>query len=121
MNQDRLQLNESLNRDEITIEEDDRGQSSESDIDAEDRYNLLLSPVRPRRYLEQLGVECDSGPGDEDDNDDNDSMDESPLRHRLRQPSAQPESGRRGRRGPALGTGGRPRQSRRQTRSSISP
>ncbi|KAL6405434.1 ATP-dependent DNA helicase PIF1 [Ilyonectria robusta] len=64
------------------------------------------------------GVECDFDPGDEDENDDNNSVDGSPLRYRLPQPSAQP---RRGRRGPAPGTGGRPRQSRRQTPSSRPP
>ncbi|KAJ3455288.1 hypothetical protein MRS44_013888 [Fusarium solani] len=91
---------------------------SESDIDADDYFNLLLSPARPRRYLKQLGVESDSDLGDEDENDDNDCVDGSPLRHRLRQPSAQP---RRGRRGPAPGIGGRPRKSRTQTRSSMPP
>lgn len=101
------------------MEGDDRKQFSESDIDAEDYFNLLLSPARPRRYLKQLGVESDSDPGDEDENDEeDDSVEKSPLRHRLRHPSAQP---RHRRRGPAPGTGGRPRQSRRQTRSSRSP
>ncbi|EXU94986.1 PIF1-like helicase [Metarhizium robertsii] len=104
---------------EIGKEWQDGGQFSESDVDAEDFFNLLLSPVRPRRYLEQLGAECDSDPGDEDNRDDDDSVDESPLRHRLRrQHSTQPK---RGRRGPAPGAGGRPRQSRRQTRSSRPP
>ncbi|EXU94892.1 PIF1-like helicase [Metarhizium robertsii] len=104
---------------EISKEGHDDGQFSESDVDAEDYFNLLLSPVRPRRYLEQLGVECDSDPGDEDNNDDDGSMEESSLRHHLqRQHSTQP---RRGRRGPAPGAGGRPRQSRRQARSSKPP
>ncbi|KHO10936.1 Ankyrin repeat-containing domain protein [Metarhizium robertsii ARSEF 23] len=67
---------------EIGKEWQDGGQFSESDVDAEDFFNLLLSPVRPRRYLEQLGAECDSDPGDEDNRDDDDSVDESPLRHR---------------------------------------
>ncbi|KAM4062084.1 hypothetical protein HRG_013542 [Hirsutella rhossiliensis] len=43
--QDRLQLIGLLDGDEF----------SESDIDAEDYFNLLLSPARPRRYLKQLG------------------------------------------------------------------
>ncbi|KAF5120942.1 hypothetical protein E5D57_013278 [Metarhizium anisopliae] len=107
-----------LHRDEITGEGEDGGQFSESDIDAEDYFNLLLSPARPRRYLEQLGVGSDSDPGDEDEDGNNDCVDESPLRRRSRQPVAQ---SRRGRRGPAPGTGGRPRKSRRQSRSSIPP
>ncbi|EFZ03828.1 ATP-dependent DNA helicase PIF1 [Metarhizium robertsii ARSEF 23] len=56
--------------------------------------------------------------GDEDEDGNNDCVDESPLRRRSRQPVAQ---SRRGRRGPAPGTGGRPRKSRRQSRSSIPP
>ncbi|KAH8654282.1 hypothetical protein BGZ61DRAFT_287644, partial [Ilyonectria robusta] len=100
--------------DGIIKEGDDWGQFSESDIDAEDYFNLLLSPVRPRRYLEQIGVECDSDPGDGDESDGNDSVDEGPVRHRSRLPSARPRTGRRG---PAPGTGGRPRRSQRQTRS----
>ncbi|RKK17321.1 hypothetical protein BFJ67_g17727, partial [Fusarium oxysporum f. sp. cepae] len=116
--QDRLQPSELLGGDEIRKEGDDRGQFSESDIDAEDYFNLLLSPARPRRYLKQLGVESDPDLGDEHENSDNDCMDGSPLRHRLRQPSARP---RRGRRGPAPGTGGRPRKSPRQARSSMPP
>jgi hypothetical protein len=94
----------------------EKGEFSESNIDAEDYFNLLLSPARPRRYVEQLGVECDSEPGDEDENDEkeDDTLDESPLPRRSRQPSAQPSRGRRGRRGPAPGTGGRPRKSRKQ-------
>ncbi|KAL6405464.1 transposase [Ilyonectria robusta] len=94
----------------------DKGEFSKSDIDAEDYFNLLLSPARPRRYPKQLGVECDSEPGDEDENDENDddTVGESPLRRRSRQPSAQPSHGRRGRRGPAPGTGGRPRKSQTQ-------
>ncbi|KAH7117397.1 hypothetical protein EDB81DRAFT_818382, partial [Dactylonectria macrodidyma] len=51
----------------------DIGEFSESDIDAEDYFNLLLSPARPRRYLEQLGVECDSESGDKDENDENET------------------------------------------------
>ena len=43
----------------------DKGEFSESN-NAEGYFNLLLSPALPRRYLEQLGVECDSEPGDED-------------------------------------------------------
>ncbi|EXU95902.1 AAA ATPase, helitron and PIF1-like helicase domain protein [Metarhizium robertsii] len=103
----------------VSKEGDDRGQFSESDIDAEDYANVLLSPARPRRYLEQLGIEPDSEPGeeDEDGDKDNDPVDGSPLGRQLLQPSAQP---RRGRRGPAPGTGGRPRRSRRVTRSSRS-
>ncbi|KAI8404628.1 hypothetical protein FOFC_16123 [Fusarium oxysporum] len=116
--QDRLQPSELLGGDEIRKEGDDRGQFSESDIDAEDYFNLLLSPARPRRYLKQLGVESDPDLGDEHENSDNDCVDGSPLRHRLRQPSARP---RRGRRGPAPGTGGRPRKSPRQARSSMPP
>ncbi|KAH7477700.1 hypothetical protein FOMA001_g9238 [Fusarium oxysporum f. sp. matthiolae] len=116
--QDQLRPSGFLDGDGIIKEGDDRGQFSESDIDADDYFNLLLSPARPRRYLKQLGVESDSDLGDEDENDDNDCVDGSPLRHRLRQPSAQL---RRGRRGPAPGTGGRPRKSRRQTRSSMPP
>ncbi|KAK8913452.1 hypothetical protein VCV18_011458 [Metarhizium anisopliae] len=107
-----------LHRDEITGEGESGGQFSESDIDAEDYFNLLLSPARPRRYLEQLGVGSDSDPGDEDEDGNNDCVDESPLRRRSRQPVTQ---SRRGRRGPAPGTGGRPRKSRRQSRSSIPP
>ncbi|KJK85270.1 hypothetical protein H633G_10889, partial [Metarhizium anisopliae BRIP 53284] len=101
----------------ISREGDDGDQFSESDTDAEDYANVLLSPARPRRYLEQLGIEPDSEPGEEDEDGDrgNDSVDGSPLRRRPLQPSAQP---RRGRRGPAPGTGGRPRRSRRVTRSS---
>ncbi|KAI8416687.1 hypothetical protein FOFC_03000 [Fusarium oxysporum] len=116
--QDRLQPSELLGGDEIRKEGDDRGQFSESDIDVEDYFNLLLSPARPRRYLKQLGVESDPDLGDEHENSDNDCVDGSPLRHRLRQPSARP---RRGRRGPAPGTGGRPRKSPRQARSSMPP
>ncbi|KID84375.1 ATP-dependent DNA helicase PIF1, partial [Metarhizium majus ARSEF 297] len=103
----------------VSKEGDDRGQFSESDIDAEDYANVLLSPARPRRYLEQLGIEPDSEPGeeDEDGDKDNDPVDGSPLGRQLLQPSARP---RRGRRGPAPGTGGRPRRSRRVTRSSRS-
>ncbi|KAK8912099.1 hypothetical protein VCV18_012612 [Metarhizium anisopliae] len=104
--------------DEITGEGEDGGQFSESDIDAEDYFNFLLSPARPRRYLEQLGVGSDSDPGDEDEDGNNDCVDESPLRRRSRQPVAQ---SRRGRRGPAPGTGGRPQKSRRQSRLSIPP
>ncbi|KNB13921.1 hypothetical protein FOXG_12538 [Fusarium oxysporum f. sp. lycopersici 4287] len=96
--QDQLRPSGFLDGDGIIKEGDDRGQFSESDIDADDYFNLLLSPDRPRRYLKQLGVESDSDLGDEDENDDNDCVDGSPLRHRLRQPSAQL---RRGRRGPA--------------------
>ncbi|KID95259.1 ATP-dependent DNA helicase PIF1, partial [Metarhizium majus ARSEF 297] len=48
----------------VSKEGDDRGQFSESDIDAEDYANVLLSPARPRRYLEQLGIEPDSEPGE---------------------------------------------------------
>ncbi|KJZ72272.1 hypothetical protein HIM_04084 [Hirsutella minnesotensis 3608] len=104
----------------IPKEGDDRGQFSESDIDAEDYVNVLLSPARPRRYLEQLGIEPDSEPGEEDEDGDrnNDSVDRSPLRRWPPRPSARP---RRGRRGPAPGTGGRPRRSRRETRSSRPP
>ncbi|XP_044718718.1 PIF1-like helicase domain-containing protein [Hirsutella rhossiliensis] len=78
----------------------DYGRFSESDIDAEDYVNVLLSPARPRRYLERLGIEPDSEPGEEDEDGDrnNDSVDRSPLRRRPPQPSARP---RRGRRGPA--------------------
>ncbi|KAM4062457.1 hypothetical protein HRG_013635 [Hirsutella rhossiliensis] len=47
-------------------------------MDAEDYFNLLLSPVRPRRYREQLGADCDSDAGNEDENNDNDSVYESP-------------------------------------------
>ncbi|KJK73473.1 hypothetical protein H634G_11286 [Metarhizium anisopliae BRIP 53293] len=103
----------------VSKEGDDRGQFSESDIDAEDYANVLLSPARPRRYLEQLGIEPDSEPGeeDEDGDKDNDPVDGSPLGRQLPQPSAQPRCGRRG---PAPGTGGRPRRSRRVTRSSRS-
>ncbi|KAK8912669.1 hypothetical protein VCV18_012348 [Metarhizium anisopliae] len=95
---------------------DDRVQFSESDIDAEGYANVLLSPARPRRYLEQLGIEPDSESGEEDEDGDrdNNSVDRSPLRRRPLQPSAQP---RRGRRGPAPGTGGRPRGPRRETRT----
>ncbi|KAK4068341.1 hypothetical protein Purlil1_13812 [Purpureocillium lilacinum] len=102
--------------DMISKEGDDRGQFSESDIDAEDYANVLLSPARPRRYLEQLGVEPDSEPGEEADNSERDdsSVDTSSLRRRPLQPSALP---RRGRRGPAPGTGGRPRKSRRKART----
>ncbi|RSL79545.1 hypothetical protein CDV31_017197, partial [Fusarium ambrosium] len=100
--------------DGIAKEGDDWGQFSESDIDAEDYFNLLLSPVRPRRYLEQIGVECDSDPGDGDESDGNDSVDEGPVRHRSGLPSARLRTGRRGL---APGTGGRPRRSQRQTRS----
>ncbi|KAK8912067.1 hypothetical protein VCV18_012842 [Metarhizium anisopliae] len=75
--------------DEITGEGEDGGQFSESDIDAEDYFNFLLSPARPRRYLEQLGVGSDSDPGDEDEDGNNDCVDESPLRRRSRQPVAQ--------------------------------
>ncbi|KID96194.1 ATP-dependent DNA helicase PIF1, partial [Metarhizium majus ARSEF 297] len=84
----------------VSKEGDDRGQFSESDIDAEDYANVLLSPARPRRYLEQLGIEPDSEPGeeDEDGDKDNDPVDGSPLGRQLLQPSARP---RRGRRGPA--------------------
>ncbi|KAJ3517269.1 hypothetical protein NM208_g14729 [Fusarium decemcellulare] len=96
--QDQLRTSGFLDGDGVIKEGDDRGQFSESDIDADDYFNLLLSPARPRRYLKQLGVETDSDLGDEDENDDNECVDGSPLRHRLRQPSAQP---RRGRRGPA--------------------
>src|ERR1044071_7463175 len=101
----------------MSKEGDDRGQFSESDIDAEDYANVLLSPARPRRYLEQLGIEPDSEQGEEDEDSDrdNDSVDRSPLRRQPLQPSAQP---RRGRRGPGPGTGGRPRRPRREKRSS---
>ncbi|XP_044718785.1 PIF1-like helicase domain-containing protein [Hirsutella rhossiliensis] len=47
-------------------------------MDAEDYFNLLLSPVRPRRYREQLGADCDSDAENEDENNDNDSVYESP-------------------------------------------
>ncbi|KAM4061282.1 PIF1-like helicase [Hirsutella rhossiliensis] len=40
----------------------DYGRFSGSDIDAEDYVNVLLSPARPRRYLERLGIEPDSEP-----------------------------------------------------------
>ncbi|KAM4063335.1 ATP-dependent DNA helicase PIF1 [Hirsutella rhossiliensis] len=49
-----------------------KAEFSESDIDAEDYANVLLSPARPRRYLEQLGVEPDSEPGEEDGNGNRD-------------------------------------------------
>ncbi|KAF5127214.1 ATP-dependent DNA helicase pif1 [Metarhizium anisopliae] len=116
--EDRLRPNGSSAGDGMNKEGDDGGQFSESDIDVEDYFNLLLSPTRPRGYLEQLGIESDSDPGDEDEGDNNDGVDESPLRRRLRQIAVQ---SRRGRRGPAPGTGGRPRKSRRQSRSSIPP
>ncbi|OAQ57415.2 ATP-dependent DNA helicase PIF1 [Pochonia chlamydosporia 170] len=122
--QDRLQPNGLLDRDGITKEADDRGQFSESDVDVEDYFNLLLSPARPRKYLEHLGVESDSDLGDEDENDDSNALDESPLRHCSRQPSTKPgprRRARRARRGPAPGTGGRPKKSQRQTRSSGPP
>ncbi|KID82373.1 ATP-dependent DNA helicase PIF1 [Metarhizium guizhouense ARSEF 977] len=48
--------------DMISEEGDNRDQFSESGIDAEDYANILLSPARPRRYLEQLGIEQDSEP-----------------------------------------------------------
>ncbi|KAF5133799.1 ATP-dependent DNA helicase PIF1 [Metarhizium anisopliae] len=103
----------------MTKKADDKGQLSESDIDVEDYFNLLLSPARPRRYLEQLGVESDAELGDdEEEGGSDDCLDDDPRRHRSRQPAAQL---RRGRRGPAPGTGGRPRKSRRQIRSSIPP
>ncbi|KAG7000331.1 hypothetical protein FocnCong_v013276 [Fusarium oxysporum f. sp. conglutinans] len=76
--QDRLQPSELLGGDEIRKEGDDRGQFSESDIDAEDYFNLLLSPARPRRYLKQLGVESDPDLGDEHENSDNDCVDGKP-------------------------------------------
>lgn len=108
----------SLHGDGITMEGVDGGHFCESDMDAEDYFNLLLSPARPRRYLKQLGGSA-SEPGDEDENEEEaDSIEKNLLCHRLRQPSAQP---RHGRRGLAPGTGGRPRQSRRQTQSSRSP
>ncbi|KID81680.1 ATP-dependent DNA helicase PIF1 [Metarhizium guizhouense ARSEF 977] len=116
--QDQPRPNGSSAGDGMIKEGDDGGEFSESDIDVEDYFNLLLSPTRPRGYLEQLGIESDSDPGDEDEGDNNDGVDESPLRRRLRQTAAQ---SRRGRRGPAPGTGGRPRKSRRQSRSSIPP
>ncbi|KHO00508.1 ATP-dependent DNA helicase PIF1 [Metarhizium album ARSEF 1941] len=108
-----------IQRDHHDAVQGKRGQFSESDIDAEDYANVLLSPARPRRYLEKLGIEPDSEPGeeDEDGDKDNDPVDGSPLGRQLLQPSARP---RRGRRGPAPGTGGRPRRSRRVTRSSRS-
>ena len=104
---DRPQPSGLLDGDQVAKEGADRDQFSEPDMDAEDYFNLLLSPVRPRRYREQLGADCDSDAENEDENSDNDSVYESPVRSRLQQPSAQP---RRGRRGPAPGTGGRPRQ-----------
>ncbi|KHO10579.1 Beta-ketoacyl synthase [Metarhizium robertsii ARSEF 23] len=82
----------------MTKKADDKGQLSESDIDVEDYFNLLLSPARPRRFLKKLGVESDSELGDEDEGGSDDGVDESPLRRRSRQPAAQ---SRRGRRGPA--------------------
>jgi hypothetical protein len=102
----------------MTKKADDKGQLSESDIDVEDYFNLLLSPARPRRYLEQLGLESDAELGDEDEGGSDDCLDDDPRRHRSRQPAAQLRPGRRG---PAPGTGGRPRKSRRQIRSSIPP
>ncbi|KAK8912295.1 hypothetical protein VCV18_011542 [Metarhizium anisopliae] len=51
------------------------GQFSETDIDAEDYANVLLSPARPRRYLEQLGIEPDSESGEEDVSDKTASVD----------------------------------------------
>ncbi|EFY90645.1 ATP-dependent DNA helicase PIF1 [Metarhizium acridum CQMa 102] len=119
--QDRLQPNELLDGDGMTKEADDRGQFSESDVDVEDYFNLLLSPARPRKYLEHLGVESDSDLGDEDGNDNSNALDESPLRHCSRQPSTKSGPRRRARRGPAPGTGGRPKKSQRQTRSSGPP
>ncbi|KAF5139524.1 hypothetical protein E5D57_003320 [Metarhizium anisopliae] len=119
--QDRLQPNEPLDGDGITKEADDRGQFSESDVDVEDYFNLLLSPARPRKYLEHLGVESDSDLGDEDGNDNSNALDESPLRYCSRQPSTKSGPRRRARRGPAPGTGGRPKKSQRQTRSSGPP
>lgn len=70
---------------------DNGGQFLESDIDAEDYANLLLSPARPRRHLEQLEAKLDSKLGDKEGNSesDNDSMDGSPLCRLLLQPSAQ--------------------------------
>ncbi|KAM4062415.1 hypothetical protein HRG_012405 [Hirsutella rhossiliensis] len=47
-------------------------------MDAEDYFNLLLSPARPRRYREQLGADCNSDAENEDENSDNDSVYESP-------------------------------------------
>ncbi|KAF5132979.1 hypothetical protein E5D57_003601 [Metarhizium anisopliae] len=102
----------------MTKKADDKGQLSKSDIDVEDYFNLLLSPARPRRYLEQLGLESDAELGDEEEGGSDDCLDDDPRRHRSPQPAAQL---RRGRRGPAPGTGGRPRKSRRQIRSSIPP
>ncbi|KAM4061745.1 hypothetical protein HRG_011758 [Hirsutella rhossiliensis] len=43
-------------------------------MDAEDYFNLLLSPVRPRHYREQLGAGCDSDAENEGENSDNDSV-----------------------------------------------
>jgi hypothetical protein len=65
-----------------------------------------------------LGVETDAELGDEDEGGNDDCVDDDPRRHRSRQSAAQL---RRGRRGPGPGTGGRPRTSRRQIRSSIPP
>ncbi|KJK85354.1 hypothetical protein H633G_10806 [Metarhizium anisopliae BRIP 53284] len=98
--QDQLWPNGSSAGDGIIKEGDDRGQFSESDIDAEDYFNLLLSPARPRRYLEQLGVESDAELGDEDEGGNDDCVDDDPRRHRSRQHAAQL---RRGRRGPGPG------------------
>ncbi|KJZ69841.1 hypothetical protein HIM_10769 [Hirsutella minnesotensis 3608] len=104
---DRPQPSGLLDGDQVAKEGGDRDQFSEPDMDAEDYFNLLLSPVRPRRYREPLGADCDSDAENEGENSANDSVYESPVRSRLQQPSAQ---SRRGRRGPAPGTGGRPRQ-----------
>ncbi|KID80876.1 hypothetical protein MGU_11703 [Metarhizium guizhouense ARSEF 977] len=54
-------------------EGDDGGQFSESDIDAEDYANLLLSPALPRGFLEQLGAEPDSESEDEEGNGERDN------------------------------------------------
>ncbi|XP_044717429.1 uncharacterized protein HRG_08937 [Hirsutella rhossiliensis] len=54
--QDRLQLIGLLDGDEVRREGHDSGQFSESDIDAEDYFNLLLSPARPRRIRHSQGL-----------------------------------------------------------------
>ncbi|KJZ69579.1 hypothetical protein HIM_08449 [Hirsutella minnesotensis 3608] len=57
-------------------------------MDAEDYFNLLPSPVRPRHHVDQLGADCDPDSQNEGQNGDNDSVYESPIRSRLQQPSA---------------------------------
>lgn len=112
--QDQPRASTPQDRGAISKEGGDRDQFAKSDIDAEDYANVLLSPARPHRYLEELGFETDPEPEDDGDGDQNNcSVDRGPLLFQALRP-------RRGRRGPSLGTGRRPRQSRREARSSRS-